>query len=75
MSSNHRFMVYTRDDGGRITREHRTVTLSASEIKNGYQHAEKLIGWPETIVYWNTEYGIGNGLAPLSRAAADLLGD
>jgi hypothetical protein len=75
MSSNHNYMVYTRDEGGRITREHLTVALSAGDIKNDYPNPEKLSGWPETIVYWSTPHGLGNGRAPLSKAAAESLKD
>ena len=73
MSSNHNYMVYTRDEGGRITREHRTAAVPAEEIKSRYPHAEKLVGWPETAVYWTTAFGWGNGLAPMSKAATESL--
>lgn len=69
----HNFMVYTRDEGGRIARQHNTVAMSADEIRDGYQHHEKLMGWPEKDIYWSTPYGLGNGLAPASDAAKQSL--
>lgn len=73
MSTYYKYMVYTRDEGGRIAREHRTVLATSEDIKIGYRHTEKLLGWPESSVYWSTAYGLGNGLAPISKAAPESL--
>lgn len=69
MANGNKYMVYTRDEGGRITRKHRTVVLPPSEIKADYTHRETLMGWPETTIFWPTPYGVADGLAPISAAA------
>ena len=61
-------IIYTRDEGGRITRmppTHRpTMRLTAAELAEQYPHAERLRGWPETEVRWDRETGEATGVAP-----------
>ena len=68
MSTAHNYQLYTKDNGGRITREHRVITEGDL---TPYTHREKLMGWPEKIVYWRI-MGDGScvGIAPNSDAAA-----
>jgi len=69
MSKGNKYMVYSRDEGGRVTRTHRTVVLQKTEIAADYPHPEKLTGWPEAVVFWGASSGMTNGMAPFSKAA------
>ena len=60
----HKYMVYTRDNGGVITRQHRTVTL---DDVSQYHDKENLSGWPEKCVFWQRfNDGSATGIAPIS---------
>ncbi len=60
----HKYMSYSRDAAGLITRTHRTVVLS--DIAD-YHHKEHLSGWPEKCVFWMIfADGSAEGIAPMS---------
>ena len=59
----HKYMIYTRDDSGQITRTHQTAAI---DDVSQYTEKEVLRGWPEAIVFWANHVGI----SPASKAAA-----
>lgn len=67
--SNHKYMVYERNESGQLTRTHHTIVLSGDDARADYPHCERLRGWPESSVYWGKSYGVGVGIAPMSISA------
>lgn len=69
MSQAHNYQLYSKDNGGRITRAHRVIQMDSEDLQS-YTHHEKLMGWPESIVYWRV---MGDkscvGISPDSEAA------
>ena len=69
MSTEHNFHLYTKDIGGNVVRTHRVVQIDDTDLQD-YTHHEKLLGWPEKIVYWRI---MGDdscvGISPASDAA------
>ena len=63
--SAHKYMSYSRDAQGIVTRNHLTVTLhNISE----YHHRETLRGWPERFVFWQIMAdGSAVGIAPMTE--------
>jgi hypothetical protein len=60
-------VTYTRDASGVITRTHSRVNMRAADRAAEYPHAETLMGWPESRVYWRDASGRSVGVAPLPR--------
>lgn len=69
MKKGNNYVVYSRDESGRIVREHRTRVLASETIKTDYPYSETLKGWPETRVFWSSAFGSAIGFAPMSEAA------
>lgn len=67
----HKYMSYSRDSSGIVTRNHRTVTL---EEIGDYHHRETLLGWPERFVFWQIMAdGSAVGIAPMTeRVLAEI---
>ena len=64
----HKYMSYSRDAGGLITRNHCIVTMDDGEISD-YHNREGLMGWPESCVFWRFgSDGSAIGIAPMSEA-------
>lgn len=61
----YKFVVYQRDAGGRVERLHTQVNLPACESAD-YKHAETLMGWAESVVYWTADVGPATGIAPVT---------
>lgn len=60
----HKYMSYSRDSGGLITRNHKTVVI---EDISDYRDKEQLLGWPEKSVFWmRLNDGSAVGIAPMS---------
>lgn len=60
----HKYMSYSRDASGIVTRNHRTITLSSV---SEYHHRETLLGWPERFVFWQIMAdGSAEGIAPMT---------
>lgn len=61
----HKYMVYTRNEQGLVTRSHQTRTLSDV---GDYNQRERLLGWPEPYVFWSVlDNGHAVGIAPMSE--------
>lgn len=61
----HKYMSYSRDSGGLVTRNHRILTLSSI---SEYHHRETLRGWPERFVFWQIMAdGSAAGIAPMTE--------
>lgn len=71
MSTAHVYVEYTRADDGLLERGHRVV-LSESDLAE-YPHRERLVGWPEGVVYWAALTGPCGGIAPASKQAQAAL--
>ena len=60
-----KYVIYTRDESGMLTRHHgEHVRLTAADAAE-YKHAETLRGWPETRVRWQRQTGVSLGIARL----------
>ena len=63
----HKYKSYSRDTGGTITRNHRTVVMTDDEIRD-YHERETLRGWPESYVFWRFgSDGSALGIAPMTE--------
>ncbi len=63
----HQYMSYTRDESGRITRNHQVVLV---DDLAAYAERETLQGWPESHVYWQVlADGSAVGVAPQNKSA------
>lgn len=61
----HKYMSYSRDSQGVVTRNHHTLTLDAI---SDYHHRETLRGWPERFVFWQVMAdGSAVGIAPMAE--------
>lgn len=62
-----KYMSYTRDEGGRITRTHHVVAVSDDDPR-AYDARETLWGWPEPYVFWRVMAdGSAVGIAPMTQ--------
>jgi hypothetical protein len=61
------YTVYHRAEDGTLTRRPEgfvpTEPLTTSERIVRYQFEERLLGWPERVVYWRHETGQTYGVA------------
>ncbi len=63
----HKYMSYTRDESGRITRNHQVVLASDADVRI-YDARETLWGWPEPYVFWCLlADGSAVGIAPMTQ--------
>ena len=63
----HKYMSYTRDAGGCITRTHQVVEVSDDDAC-AYDARETLWGWPEPYVFWRMMAdGSAVGIAPMTQ--------
>lgn len=63
----HKYMSYTRDEGGCITRTHQVVAVSDDDAR-AYDARETLWGWPEPYVFWRVMAdGSAVGIAPMTQ--------
>lgn len=61
----HKYMSYSRDASGLITRNHQIQVLD--DISDYFQR-ETLIGWPERFVFWRfMADGSAVGIAPMTE--------
>jgi hypothetical protein len=60
-----KYVIYRRDESGLLTRTHEPVVLTKQERVAEYPHRTRLLGWPETSVFWRSESGRSVGVAPL----------
>ena len=61
----HKYMSYSRDAGGYITRNNTIVIVN--DIKD-YSLRESLFGWPDGYVFWMLMAdGSANGIAPMTK--------
>jgi hypothetical protein len=69
----HTYAVYERFGGGNLVRMPAlykpTAALSREQRESQFPHAERLLGWPERVVYWAHETGASMGVAPMSGGA------
>lgn len=74
-------MIYTiryyRDAAGLVTREpHGTPAgdwdrhETAAALLADYPHAARLLGWPESVVYWTARTGPAHGRAVVATSDA-----
>lgn len=62
-----KYMSYTRDVGGCITRTHHVVAVSDDDAR-AYDARETLWGWPEPYVFWRVMAdGSAVGIAPMTQ--------
>ena len=54
-------ITYERSASGALTRMPLHLANHSARDPIAYPHAERLLGWPETLVYWDraTGYAIG----------------
>jgi hypothetical protein len=60
-----KYVIYRLDESGLLTRTHVPIVLTEQERLEEYPHRTRLLGWPETVVYWRSESGRSVGVAPL----------
>ena len=59
-----RYVTYQRSASGTIERIHDArPTMTKAQRTEQYPHAERLLGWPETTVYWVCAAGPCVGVA------------
>ncbi len=66
----HKYMSYTCDSAGIVTRNHRELLSSDITDISNYKRHEALRGWPELCVYWHSlADGSAAGIAPMTDGA------
>lgn len=67
----HKYMSYSRDEGGLITRNHTVITVG--DVAE-YDTRETLMGWPERYVFWRfLANGSAVGIAPMTERVLKTL--
>jgi hypothetical protein len=62
------YVVYIRTAQGEIIRS-RHINLRADTSIEPYIYEEKIVGWPETTVFWDKKEGDCVGLAPTDSSS------
>jgi hypothetical protein len=67
-----KLVPYIRNVDGSIVRIPDGIYQSSSKLMAPYLFEEKLIGWPEYMVYWAKESGPCVGIAPSTANLSSL---